>query len=168
MTPELSRPLAIDTIGDAQRVEIEATAIERAALARRFDLRALERLSATVTLTPDAAGIMAVGRIEADVVQSCIVTDADVATRIAEDFALRFVDPDRLEAADEAERELGQGDLDTLAHDGTTIDVGEAVAQTLGLALDPFPRADGAEDEERRWTSGPDASAFAGLKGLLG
>ena len=172
MTPEFSRPLSIDAIGDAHVVEVDATETERAALARRFDLRALERLHATVELTPNAVGIGVTGRIEATVVQPCVVTDADVRGNIDEAFALRFVAPDLLAASDAEERELGEGDLDTLAHDGSSIDLGEAVAQTLGLALDPFPRAPDAESEaetdERRWTFGADASPFAGLKGLLG
>lgn len=169
MTPELSRPVPLDTIGQERVMTIDATPAERVALAARFDLRALDSLHADVRLTPRAGGIELSGRIEARVVQPCVVTGSDVPGSVAEEVALRFVDPDLLAAADEEERELGSGDLDVLAHDGASIDVGEAVAQTLGLALDPFPRAEDAEGEaEGRWTAGPDASPFAGLKGLLG
>lgn len=168
MTPELSRPLLIDTIGEGQVVTVDATDAECAALALRFGLRAVERLHATVTLTPNAVGIDVVGRIEAVVVQPCVVSSADVHARIDEAFTLHFVAPDMLASAEAEERELGESDLDTLAHDGSTIDLGEAVAQTLGLALDPFPRAVDVKTEERRWTFGREASPFAGLKGLLG
>lgn len=168
MTPELSRPIAIDTIGEPRVVEVEASEAERVALARRFGLRALDRLRARATLTPRATAIDVAGAIEALVVQPCVVTGADVASVIDERFTLRFVSPDVLAAADAEERELGAGDLDMVAHDGSIIDLGEAVAQTLGLALDPFPRVADAANEERRWSVGPDASPFAGLKSLLG
>jgi uncharacterized metal-binding protein YceD (DUF177 family) len=58
-------------------------------------------------------------------------------------------------------------------HDGQTIDLGEAVAQSLGLALNPYPRsleaeralkAAGVKGEE---DAQPVAGAFASLKDLL-
>jgi len=54
-----------------------------------------------------------------------------------------------------------------MEHDGQAIDLGEAVAQTLALTVDPFPRSAGADaalSELGAEESGP----FAGLKGLLG
>lgn len=171
MTPEFARRVPLDTIGQERVMTVEANEAERQALARRFDLRALSALSAEAVLRPSAMGIEVSGRIHATVVQACVITGVDVPGTIDEDFGLRFVAPDMLATGNEEERELGSGDLDLLAHDGSAIDLGEAVAQTLGLALDPFPRAPGppaGQSEERRWTFGPEASPFAGLKGLLG
>jgi hypothetical protein len=67
------------------------------------------------------------------------------------------------------EIELSGDDCDLIATEGGAIDLGEAVAQTLGLSLDPFPRCDAerARDEERQWIAGEDAGPFAALKGLL-
>ena len=42
--------------------------------------------------------------------------------------------------------ELEVEETDTMFHDGRVIDLGEAVAQTLALAIDPFPRSPDAEE----------------------
>ena len=43
------------------------------------------------------------------------------------------------------EIELGEAELDVAFYDGASVDLGEAVAETLALALDPYPRAPDAE-----------------------
>ena len=47
-------------------------------------------------------------------------------------------------AAAPEEVELTADDLDLMPVDGGAIDLGEAVAETMALALDPFPRGPGA------------------------
>ena len=74
----------------------------------------------------------------------------------------------------EEEIELGEGELDVVFYEGGAVDLGEAVAQTLLLALDPYPRSPAAEaalreagvksEEEARIESSPFA-ALAALKG---
>ncbi len=170
MTPEFSRRFPLDTIGSTPRgVNIEATAGERAAIAARFGLAELESLSATATLTASARGIEASGRLTADVVQSCVVTGDAVAAHIDELFTLRFVEPGLLASGTE-EIELSDGDCDLIEIEGGAVDLGEAIAQTLGLALDSFPRceAERAREDERKWVAGEEAGPFAGLKELLG
>lgn len=169
MSPEFSRRFALDTIGSIPRaVTVEASAQECAAVAARFGLVALESLNAAATLVASASGIETTGRFIADVVQSCVVTGEPVATHFDETFTLRFVDPELL-VSDADEIELSDDDCDLIEMDAGAVDLGEAVAQTLGLALDPFPRsaAERARDDERKWVAGEDAGPFAGLKGLL-
>lgn len=169
MTPEFSRRFPLDSIGSTPRsVSIEATADERAAIATRFGLAELETLNATATLTASARGIETAGRLAARIVQSCVVTGDAVAARIDEMFTLRFVEADVLASGTE-EIELSDSDCDLIEIEGGAVDLGEAVAQTLGLALDPFPRcaAEQARGDERKWVAGEEAGPFAGLKGLL-
>jgi uncharacterized metal-binding protein YceD (DUF177 family) len=168
--PEFSRPERIDTIGErARTVAIAANEAERAAIAERFGLLSVDALSAELTLRREAAGIAARGRVTAEVVQACVVTDEPVPARIDEDVALLFV----LEAVEaDEEIELSAEDLDVVPYAGGTIDLGEAAAETMALALDPFPRAPGAEaalrdagvltEEEAK-----PAGALAGLKAAL-
>ena len=61
-------------------------------------------------------------------------------------------------------------ELDEVAYSGGAIDVGEAVAQTLALALDPYPRAPNADAalQAAGITDEADLGPFAALKGLLG
>ena len=60
-----------------------------------------------------------------------------------QDFAVRFVGPEAMPDAEEVE--LSAEDCDIMDHDGQAIDIGEAVAQSFGLALDPYPRSPDAE-----------------------
>ena len=169
MTPEFSRRYPLDSIGSMQRtVSIDASADERAAVAARFDLVALDELMAIATLTASALGIEARGQLTARVVQRCVVTADPVAAQIDEPFTLRFVEPD-LMASDLEELELSDADCDLIEVDKGSVDLGEAVAQTLGLALDPFPRceAERARAEERKWVAGDEVGPFAALQGLL-
>jgi uncharacterized metal-binding protein YceD (DUF177 family) len=166
-TPELSRPVRLDQIGaEPHPVEVEPTAAERSALAERFGLIELTQLSARVDLTREGDRIVCVGRLRADVVQACVASGDPVPDRIDEDFELRFVPADEMAADDEVE--LNSGDLDTVEYDGGVVDVGEAVAQTLALALNPFPRAPGADQalREAGVIDEGEAGPFAALKAL--
>lgn len=142
-TPEFSRPVDLDRVGDAEIVrDIAATAEECAALARRFGLVAIDRLAAQVRLRRERARtvLRVSGHLVADVTQTCIVTLAPVHNRIAEDFAILYGD---LPVAGAVDLEPGADDALEPWPAGP-LDIGEAVAQELSLALDPYPRAPGA------------------------
>ncbi|QDX27604.1 DUF177 domain-containing protein [Sphingomonas suaedae] len=143
MTPEFSRSERLDAIGTGERrVAIEADAEERKALARRFGLIAIDRLVAQMAVRRDATGILARGHLSGAVVQPCSVTGDPVPATVEEEFAIRFL-PEGEAMADEVE--LTDEDCDTVFYTGGSIDLGEAAAETLALALDPFPRSPGAE-----------------------
>ncbi|WP_380873468.1 hypothetical protein ACFB49_41670 [Sphingomonas sp. DBB INV C78] len=167
--PEFSRPVRLDTLGEADRtIEIEASAEERAALAKRFGLLSLDRLVATASLHREGQAVLATGRIEADVAQPCTATGEPVPAAIDESFRLRFIPEDQIGDADEIE--LSESDCDTIPFAGGQIDIGEAVAETMALALDPFPRSPNADAvlkaagvlKEDEVETGP----FAALKAL--
>lgn len=142
MTPEFSHILHAHEISTAPRVQsLAASDRERAGLAKRFDLLALDRLEATVSARAVAGGVQVGGRFRASGAQACGLTAAPVMFDLDEPLELRFTAVVEL-AADDIE--LTDADLDTLPMDGDSIDLGEAVAQSLGLALDPYPRAPGA------------------------
>ncbi|MDP1028600.1 YceD family protein [Sphingomonas sp. KR1UV-12] len=169
MTPEWSRPERLDAIGEGERtVAIEADADERTALARRFGVIAIDRLSARLTVRAEAGGVLVTGQVTGEVVQACSVTDERLTTAVDEPVALRFVPP--AEGTDEVE--LSADALDTIEIEGSAIDLGEAAAETLALAIDPFPRGPNAatvlrqagvvsEDEARPF------NAFSSLKDKL-
>ena len=138
---EFVRMLGLDEIGAGVERRIAANAEERAALAARFDLRALDRLKAVLTATPAPGGVRVAGRVEAEAVQACVISGEDVPARIDEPVDLLFLH-DVGEGGEEIE--LHEVDCDVLPIEGRSIDLGEAAAQSLGLALDPYPRA-GAE-----------------------
>lgn len=172
MTPEWSRRERLDTIGaDERTVAIEADAAERAALARRFGLSSIERLAARFAIRREGGGVVATGRVEALVVQPCVATAEPVETAIDEAVSLRFVEPVTVATEDE-EIELVSDALDVIEIEGGAIDLGEAAAETMALAIDPFPRSpDAAATLKAAGVVGEDevrpAGALAGLGALL-
>lgn len=166
MTPEFSRPQRLDSIGASDRdVAIEADESERAALARRFGLIAIDRLGASAMIRRDGPDIFASGSLSALVVQRCVATGDPVPAAIEESFALRFVPAGSL-TGDEIE--LSEADCDVIEYEGQAIDLGEAAAETLSLALDPFPRSVNADAALKAAgvIGEEDAGPFAALKGL--
>jgi uncharacterized metal-binding protein YceD (DUF177 family) len=163
MQPEFHRPLALARIPPEGREErIEARASECAALAERFAIPAVERLSALLRLRPEPGGtVLAEGRLSAEVVQTCVVTLEPVRQALDEAITLRILPPGQ----DPSDDPDGPDEIE--AEDGT-VDLGEAVAEQLSLALDPYPRAPGAElpaaEDGEVAASGPFA-ALAALRG---
>lgn len=171
MTPEFSRPERVDTIGEGERaVAIVADAEERAALARRFALVGVARLEASFAVRRDGGAVLATGRVTAAVTQACSITGEPIEARVDEPVSLRFVDQG---SAEEDEVELSADAVDTLPIENGAVDLGEAAAETMALALDPFPRAPGADAALAEagvlgeGQAGP-FGALAGLKDKLG
>ena len=153
---EFSRP--VDRRHFAARpVTLEASEDERKALAGRFGLVAVNRLEATVMLEADGEAVNARGRLSAAIVQSCVVSGEDLPVTIDEPIALRFV-PEA--PVDEDEIELEEAELDEIPFTGDVFDLGEAVAQSLALAIDPY--AVGPNAEQARKDAGLSDEAASG------
>ncbi|MHA6718965.1 YceD family protein [Sphingomonas sp. RS6] len=170
--PEFSRPHRLDQIGTGESdVRIVADDAERAALSRRFGLKAIERLEAAYHLRRDAQGVVARGHLSARLTQACVVTDDPLPATVEQDFAIRFL-PEVSTAGGDEEVELTEDECDTVFYTGGTIDLGEAAAETMALELDPYPRSPRAADVLREVgvkseeEAGP-TKALAGLKDLL-
>lgn len=141
-TLEFSRPVAVAEMepGDEISRLLETDEAERAALAARMGLIALDSLAAEVTVRRLSGGPLyrVKGRLLADVVQSCVVTLEPVPGHVEEDF-------DELYAAEGYEPPEDDEDAEQPEFfDGHTIDLGELAAQILLLSLDLYPRAPGA------------------------
>lgn len=164
--PEFSRLFAVDRLGTAAITEaLQARPAERLALAKRLGLVALDSLSAAVTVQRGLSGLIHVtGRLEADVVQSCVVTLVDFPSHVEDSFTLDFgnvsVEPD--------EEIVLDPDYDPPEPiENGVIDIGELVTQYLALALDPHPRAPGATLDPVWVEDDPaELSPFAVLKTL--
>lgn len=166
---EMPRPVRLRQV-DGGTLRIEANAEERTALARRFGVVAVDRLTAEVALEREGEEVAASGRLEADLIQSCGVSGEDFPVRIAEPLAFRFV-PEVVRGVTDEEVELEAADLDEIEYTGDAFDLGEAVAQSLGLAIDPYAEGPGAEAARRAAgivpddaPTGPLAEALSALK----
>ncbi len=164
--PEFSRMVDIRGI-TAEPVQLAATAEECAALAERFAIVAVNSLSASIALVTKGERVEASGTLDADIVQTCAISGDELAVTIAENLSLTFV-PER--EITEEEIELEEEDLDEIPYSGTSFDLGEAVAQSLALAIDPYltgPDADRVREEHdlaEKGPQGPLQEALAKLK----
>lgn len=173
-TPELSRPIKVRPLpGDT--VQIEADVGERAALAARFELAGIDRLHADIELDQGATAIRATGTLSADIQQICAISGEAFPAKIEEPVELRFIEEQDIVAAsdddDEMEIELEADDCDEIEYSGDIFDLGEAIAQTLGLAIDPYAEGPNADEARERAgitgddaPSGPLAEALKSLK----
>ena len=167
--PEFSHVIDRRGITD-QPVRLTANEAERAALAERFAIISIARFEAEVMLEAAGEIVSVTGSLAADIVQPCAISGEDLAMSIAEPFALRFVPQHMIgDAGEDEEIELTAEELDEIAYDGTAFDLGEAVAQSLALAIDPYATVPNADEVRREKglipeeASGPLAAQLAAL-----
>jgi uncharacterized metal-binding protein YceD (DUF177 family) len=167
MTNSFAHHLRLDQIRDGERIDLVADEAERGVVAKRLGLPAVERLEAHVTLGRTGDVIRASGRLAASLEQSCVVTSDPVPAHVDEPFELVFIPEPAPGKADE-EIELGESDCDVVFHDGAAIDLGTAIADSLALSLDPYPRSAGADAalKEAGVLTEEQASPFAALAKL--
>ena len=167
MTDEFAHRLPLNQIRDGERIDLVADEAERKLTADRLDLRSLDRLEAHATLDRKGEIVRARGRLKASLCQSCVVTDEPVEAHADEAFDIYFLPEPKTDSPDE-EVELVESDCDVVFHDGAAIDLGNAIADTLALALDPYPRSAGAEAalKEAGVLSEAEAGPFAALAKL--
>lgn len=164
--PEFTRLIDIRQ-ADGKQLRFEASETERTALAERFGLVRIDRLEADIALDRAGSAVNASGSLSADFVQSCAVSAEDLSVSIKENLAFRFV-PAAAHHEPDQEIEIDASDCDEIEYEGTSFDVGEAVAQSLALAIDPFatgPNADTAR-REAGLLDPDETGPFAALKGL--
>ncbi len=146
-TPEFSRPVEIDKIGKGGLTEdIIAEPEELAALAERMKLPAIRELKAHLELAPWKKGRIRVrGRFSAVIDQECVRTLDVFTSEIGESVERIYIKPEFVTAGEMKE----SSDFDADAPDAPdvivddVIDIGELVAESLALALDPWPKKPG-------------------------
>ena len=173
-TSELARLIKVKAL-PGEAIVVDADAGERSALARRFSLPGIDTLRAEIELEQRGKAIRARGSLKAEIRQACAVSGEEFPASVDETLDLRFVEQSDLDAqtdhGDDIEIELDAEDCDEIEYSGDMFDLGEAVAQTLGLAIDPYaegPSADAARREAgivaEGELEGPLAAALAALK----
>jgi uncharacterized metal-binding protein YceD (DUF177 family) len=157
---EFHRPVALDRITThGLDLTLEANDAECAALAGRMKLPAVHALTCEFHLIHESRDVvLARGYLRARVTHTCVVSLEDFETDVEEGFQVRFVPSG--EEADDIDPESD----DEIPFEGNQIDLGEAAAEQLGLALDPYPRMPGAELPDAE--VGVEPHPFARLAGL--
>ena len=170
MNPEFSRLIAVDRVppeGLSER--IEASEDERRALSHRFGLLAIRELTAVLELVPwRRGGIKVKGRFDALVEQTCVVTLDPFEARVLEDITRYFAGQNAPGPTPIVHSVESLGEYEPEVIKGNAVDLGELVAESLGLALDPYPRKPGVEFSSWQVEDGESAARnpFAALQSL--
>lgn len=135
--------------GEAARglaLTLEADAGARARLAAAYGLEGLERFDAEVRLDPWLDGLRLRADWRARVVYACGLTLESFPADLEGRVDLRLLPEGSLNAPDPEAEVLGDPDAKDPPepYAGTTVDVGDLLAQHLSVELDPFPRKPGA------------------------
>ncbi|MGH6912629.1 MAG: YceD family protein [Geminicoccales bacterium] len=145
-TNEFSRVVTIEPWPEGGiGFEVQADPAELAALARRFELLELTMLRGAGRLdrSPDGREIWLEGWLQAEGVQECVVSLEPVPASIREPIERRFrpvgVIAEQAAQAEDAWIDPDEQEVEPVA--GSRIDLGEVLAEHLGLRLDPYPRA---------------------------
>ena len=149
----LPRPVDVVAIGTSPQTRKMVTTVEeRAAIAETLDLVDLPALAAQLELRRDGRGRIHVeGHVVADIVQSCVVSLEPVPQHIDEPISMVFVEDGDMEAEARPGAEIR---IDPATEDppealtGSRLDLGPIVLEHFVLAIDPYPRAPGAEMPE--------------------
>ena len=178
ITPEFSFPIDVTALTPAGRsYTLKTTDEDRARVAERLGLQDIKTFTAALDAKFLGGGMFKVtGRINADVVQTCVVSLGPVPAKIQDEVSATFITEESAEK-ERARREKakaranarakardGEEDeevLDLRGDDppevvrGNRIDLGEVAVLHLALALDPYPRALGATFNPPAWVEVP-------------
>ncbi len=149
--PPFLRPIPVRSLTRKRPLpfDIEPEPEEKPRIAGFLGVEALRRLRFRGALEPVGDEAWRVeGHLEAELVQSCVVTLAPVTQTIDAPVARDYVPEETWSLPDEL-------DLDPEAEDdpdpfGTVIDPGLLALESLALMLDPYPRAPGVPPAEFR------------------
>lgn len=154
--PPFSYPVKVGHISaNAVAIHLEANATERSGLAKMWNVLEVSSLEADLQVARwKKDGVKIKGEVRAKIVQACVVTLEPVESLIEEPVEAIFV-PEGSRLARIAANDSGEMVLDPDGPDipdvftGDTIDAGGVVAEHVAMAIDPYPRKQGASFGER-------------------
>jgi uncharacterized metal-binding protein YceD (DUF177 family) len=170
--PLADASIRIDSMPPEGRdLHIAAAEEERAAIAEHLGITSIERLDVRLHAVRFKGGIRVTGHLKAEIVQPSVVSLEPVSQSISEPIDRVFLPAGEKDHAAPTGVEIF---IDLEGADvpdhfvGAEADLSDLVVETLSLAIDPYPRAEGetvadlgvATDEE------PPESPFAALKQL--
>jgi uncharacterized metal-binding protein YceD (DUF177 family) len=148
--------------------DIVADEVTRAAMAEIAGLRNISAARASFDLSLRSGGRVDVaGRLTARIGQTCVVTLEPIENDIDEDIDLIFAPADDVkELIDDLDEEAENGEVPEPPEpiENGVIDLGRLATDMLFLAIDPYPRKEGAVFEPRVTAAEPGDHPFAVLK----
>ena len=136
-----SDPIRLHQIGAALTRRLEPDVESRSRIARALDLKSLDRFVADIEIVPTVSGWRMSGRVQADAVQSCVLTLEPLSVAINEHFTVNLTEtPPDAPADEDGEIDL---ELDDNSPDGTG-DLADELAEAVrtvargGRVVDPM------------------------------
>jgi hypothetical protein len=156
-------------------VVIEADEAQRAALAEAHGLLSVESYRADLLVSRwKRNGVKVSGTVTADITQACVVSLDPIGAHIEEPIEGLFL-PEDSKLGREGFGVGGEILIDADGPDapetfsGDTVDAGALAEQFFGLAIDPYPRREGARlDAEADGEEAEESEFQRKLRGLLG
>jgi uncharacterized metal-binding protein YceD (DUF177 family) len=156
---------------EGRDLRLKAAEEEREAIAARLGISAVERLEVRLHADRFKGGMRVAGQLEAAIVQPSVISLEPVRQEISEALDRVF-----LPAGDKAfagpagaETFVDLEGEDVPDHfEGLEADLSDLIVETLSLAIDPYPRADGesVEDLGIENDDDDDSSPFSRLRAL--
>ena len=147
ITPEFSRIISIlDIEADGIEINISANSQECDALAKRFSVKNLQRLSAKLIFSkPKGESLPKLeARYIAEITHNCVVTLEPITSIIENKFFSTFAEKEVFNIEEELVFKVNDVDPPEFINNGF-FDAGELVSEHLLLEIEPYPRAVGAE-----------------------
>lgn len=157
-----------DLSREGRQFTFKASEVECAEIATFLGISALQSLSATLAVRRwRRQGVAVEGVLHAKAVQECVVTLHPVEEEIDEPISLRF---ELRESRQRAPRAAADNEIfvDPEAadppelFDGPGLDLGPYLVEFLAMALNPYPRAAGAELTQREFPAQGKGAAGSG------
>jgi uncharacterized metal-binding protein YceD (DUF177 family) len=149
--------------------EIEADATARAAMAESAGLREIASARAAFDLSHRSGGrVQIVGRVQAKLGQTCVVTLEPIESAIDEEVDLLFAPAEEIAPQIDANADDGESVLVEPPEpiENGMIDLGRLATDVLYLAIDPYPRKEGVVFAPQVAVPDPEDHPFAALKAL--
>jgi uncharacterized metal-binding protein YceD (DUF177 family) len=154
--------------GSGLHRDIAADEATRAAMAEIAALRNISTARASFDLSLRSGGrVHVAGHLTARIGQTCAVTLEPIENDIDENIDLIFAPADEVkELFDDLDEEPEDGELPEPPEpiENGIIDLGRLATDVLFLAIDPYPRKEGAVFEARVTAADPGDHPFAALK----
>jgi uncharacterized metal-binding protein YceD (DUF177 family) len=150
--------------------DIEASATARDAMAKLAGLRGISSAHAALDVTPISDGrVHVVGRVSAQIGQTCVVTLDPIDSPIDEAIDLIFAPASQIrELAETIDDSEGAVEIPDPPEpiEGGVIDLGRVATDALFLGINPYPRKPDAVFEPPAALIDPEDHPFAALKAL--
>ena len=160
---EFSFEISLDDVGGKGRTyRLTVDEAARARIAERFAIPAVHKLEGELSVSANRTSIRVEGSLEADLTRICVASLEEMEEAVRDEFEVDF-----LRSVPEYEDEDEEIDLQEV-HEGDVFDLGEFLVQQLSLAMDPFPRKEGAVSLAEGYAPKENDSPFAALQGLVG